>query len=280
MDLETETKAEVWREVFAKKAQKTPLFPWDEDYSLSTVEYKNISPSIQIFQIGENAEGRSFIRAAKEYAEKTGDQAYVEALRLFIREEQTHSALLAAVMRKFNIPLIEKHWSDEAFRWSRKLLGLELCIMILVTAELIAKSYYRALRDASDSRLLKAVCNQILKDEVYHIWFQGNTLRKLRQGRSRPAHCAVESFQFIGMLLACLLVWKDHRGVFKAGGYTLSSFTHNSLKLLKSMNNAARMPIQNTEDFSRTLVEQIDIRTEQTRPKPYSMPNRISKQVN
>ena len=124
--------------------------------------------------------------AAKAYAARMGDSEYVDAVRLLIGEEQRHARELAKFLHLAGIPLAEITWADTAFRWLRKRAGIEVCVSVLLTAEIIAKVYYAALGKATASPVLRRICEQILQDEVEHVRFQSERLALLRAARPRP----------------------------------------------------------------------------------------------
>jgi hypothetical protein len=119
-------------------------------------------------------------RCAEKYAKSTGDAEYLEAIKLFIKEEQRDSQYLARFMNLANIPLARKIFVDTVFRSLRKLANLECSIGVLITAEIIAKVYYRALHDATQSIFLREICKQILRDEKFDVEFQAERLAILR----------------------------------------------------------------------------------------------------
>src|SRR6185503_4483050 len=136
----------------------------------------------------------------------------------FISEEQRHSTYLARFMRSEGIPLAVHHWSDQTFRFLRRFWNLEISLAVLLTAELVARVYYRALFSATKSTLLRQICRQLLRDEVMHVYFHTDLLRSMRSGRSSLANFLWNlSYRFFhsGTLLA---VWIGHARVLKAGG--------------------------------------------------------------
>src|SRR6185369_15651809 len=129
-------------------------------------------------------------------------------------EEQGHSGMLGRFLDRERIPRLTSHWVDGIFRRLRKLAGLEVCAMVLVTAEVLAVPFYQALRDATRSRLLRSICVRILCDEAAHLNYQaltlGLALRPLRDG-SRAIRQVCHSLLFNG---TALLLWFQHRRVF------------------------------------------------------------------
>jgi hypothetical protein len=198
--------------------------PWEDRYHLAEPEIRAIADSIRVFQLGESSDGRHFKDLARRYARATGDADYIEANRLFIEEEQRHARDLGRFMDRAGLPRASAHWTDRVFRRLRQAAGLELCIAILVTAEIIAKVYYRALRAATASPLLQAICDQILRDEYQHVRFQTEMLHRLRAGRPRGLRLAAVGLHRLFMGLTALVVWFGHRKVFRAARYGFPTF--------------------------------------------------------
>jgi hypothetical protein len=213
-----------WRDYFAKNNQVLSPIPWGEAYEISADERAIITKSIQQFQIGESSEGKHLIHNAKNYSQKIEDPSYLEAIILFIKEEQRHARDLARFMTSQNIPLIKKHWVDQVFRKLRKFAGLELSIIVLVTAEIIAKVYYKALKNATKSKVLINLCERILDDEVKHVEFQSLTLHELSHNRATTLNKLSRCFHWILMQGTIIVVWIHHRKVLRAGGYHFTDF--------------------------------------------------------
>src|SRR5690242_9754293 len=173
-----------WRRYFEQNARGLRVIPWEIGADLSADERDAITTSVQEFQAGESSEGRHLYNAARAYARRTGDYEYLRAIRLFIAEEQRHALCLGRVLAINGIPLVDTTFADQVFRRLRTAIdSLELSIAVLVTAELIAKAYYAALREATRSRVLRALCDQILSDEQAHVSFQIGHLGILRTNR-------------------------------------------------------------------------------------------------
>src|SRR5947208_13244130 len=147
-----------WREYFRCNAANLMRIPWELGVPLTTAEREAIGPSLQQFQLGESSDGCRFFELARAYAAASGDVQYFPALRRFIAEEQRHGRDLGRVLDLADIPRITHCWADCFFRFIRKRGGLEWSISILVTAEIIAQIYYIALRDATDSLVLRRLC--------------------------------------------------------------------------------------------------------------------------
>ncbi len=207
------------------RANRTePSLPWDDGYRLSGAERVVVIQSIQQFQLGENAPGRRLLERAK-----TEDAEYLQALRLFIKEEQRHSELLGRFLEIQGAQCLRRHWVHAAFRRLRGLAGLELRMRVLATAEVLAIPYYTALRDATGSPLLRSICCRILSEEAEHLRFQAFTFRQLGSRRAALLRALMRIVQRCFLMATTLLVWKEHAPVFRAGGYSLRGLWRQSL---------------------------------------------------
>lgn len=196
-----------------------PALPWDCGYRLSGAERVAVVASIQQFQLGEGAGGSRLLERARAAVWSLEDVEYIEALELFIREEQRHSRLLERFLTVEGERCLTGHWIHGAFRWVRALAGLELFLRVLVTAEVIAIPYYSALRDSTGSPLLRAISTRILEEEAVHLRFQAFTLARLARGRGRTARQMVRRLHQWFLIATTALVWVEHRAVLLAGGY-------------------------------------------------------------
>jgi hypothetical protein len=223
-----------WCAYFRANAEALFDIPWQQGVQLTAAERAAITESVRGFQLGESSEGRHLLRGAQDYAARSGDADYVDAIKLFIREEQRHARDLGRFLTAAGIPLLDHTWPDTVFRWLRHRAGLELSIVVLITAEIIAEVYYPALRAATGSAVLRRLCDQIISDEVEHVRFQAERLAILRQGRAgwrvRLAH-GLQRFLLGG---TCLVVWWKHAPALKAGGFGFRRFWRESWRKLNA----------------------------------------------
>ena len=214
-----------WLEYYKENGESLLNIPWEIGRDLTDTERSAIAASVQAFQVGESSEGRHLYSYAKQYAEKSGDHDYLAAIKLFIAEEHRHSRDLAHFLRQNDIPTIKTTLADRVFRKLRKLLGsLEISIAVLITAEIIAKVYYTALQQATNSAVLRALCDQILYDESKHVEFQAEQLGKLRRGRNRPFQWFTMGIQSVLFWITCLVVWHFHKKALRLGGFNFRRF--------------------------------------------------------
>lgn len=215
-----------------------PMLPWHDPYRLSDQERAAVSNSIRQFQLGESGKGRRLMKQAEQWTARRRDPEYMAALRLFVKEEQRHSRILGRFLELEGIPCIERHWVDGVFRHIRGLAGMELRMRVLAAAETLAMPYYAALRDATRSPLLQAICERILEEETAHLRFQAFTFRLFRGARSAVFERCVWSANriFLGGTIAVL--WREHKPVFRAAGYTQSQLRAEAMRWFAELQSA------------------------------------------
>ena len=186
---------------------------------------------MQQFQLGKGSDGSGLIRRGHSSRLAALDSNFIPSLELFIREEQRHSRHLAGFLEREGVALLHQHWVDRVFRRVRKFAGLELCLRVLVMAEIVAVPYYTALERATGSELLQSICANSLADETDHLRFQAENLKRLqRSRRSLPLMELV--FWRCFQLATLLVVWREHGQVLRAGGYGWNSFRKECVRLL------------------------------------------------
>ena len=100
-----------WSRHFQQNLGHMDHVPWETDVDIPPHQSETITRSIATFQLGENSEGGTFKRSGQEYANETGDHEYLNALDMFIKEENRHSDVLGRFMDRQSIPKLEKEWT-------------------------------------------------------------------------------------------------------------------------------------------------------------------------
>jgi len=198
---------------------------WDRKPAITACEKATILASLQAWQLGETSEGQNLIAAATRYAYKVNDPKYVDAVKLFIKEEQKHGNNLGRYLDAINCPRIKKDWGDSLFRRVRYFnTSMELWTLAVITVESTAQVFYQSLKDATRCELLKGICTDILIDEAYHITFQTERLAiifELKSSFSKAWRVLAYRYFFYA---TSLVVWFAHRKLFIAGGNTFVSY--------------------------------------------------------
>lgn len=225
-----------WVFLFSSRTDSRELLPWSHPRALTDSELRLVSASIQQFQLGEGSDGSGLIRRGRASRLAALDPNFLPSLELFIQEEQRHSRHLAHFLQREGVDLLQQHWVDRVFRRVRKFAGLELCLRVLVMAEIVAVPYYTALERATGSTLLQGICANILTDEADHLRFHAENLKRLQSARRSFPYLELafwRSFQ----LATLLVVWREHGKVLCAGGYAWNTFRKECVRLLIALSH-------------------------------------------
>jgi hypothetical protein len=209
-----------WLSYFKHNRTNRVLIPWERGLHPEPSLHVALIPSLQRFQVGETGQGRHLMRGARA----TGDATYVEAMRLFIEEENEHARLLAEILTRLDAPLLKHHWSADAFITVRHVAGLRAELLVLLAAEMLAKRYYRVLHDGGGDDVLRAVFTQIIRDENGHVAFHCDTLRLAWAHWPSIMRRAVRLGWRAAYRVACLVVLLEHREVLRACGQSPGRF--------------------------------------------------------
>lgn len=204
---------------------------WELSPSITKEEKNAVVKDLQAWQLGETSEGLHLLAAATRYAYKIGDPDYIEAVKLFIREEQKHGNNLGRYLDAVGEPRIQKNWGDSLFRKIRYFnTSMEIWTLAVIIVESTAQIFYQSLKDATECDLLKQICTDILIDEAYHITFQTERLAIIFEHKTEFSKAWRRSaYKYFFYATACL-VWFAHKKVFKAGGNSFGGY-FNKMRL-------------------------------------------------
>jgi len=198
-------------------------------WKLAPVVDAGLRSSLPTFQLGEMGSGTHLIAAA----EQVGDEDYVEALRLFVREEQEHARLLALVCQHLDIAMIQSHWTDGVFQTTRKLAGLRAEVLMLLVAELVALRYYRVLADGVGDHVLSRIFERIQEDEQRHVEFHAATLPQHIDRWPTPVWWAARLIWGTALVGTSAVVAWDHRRVLRACGTGVFRFFRDMIAIIR-----------------------------------------------
>ncbi len=224
-----------WVQHFYENA-KIQRVDWSNAPQLETQEKLNILSSLQAWQLGETSDGKNLLNAATKYATRINDPEYLEAVKLFIKEEQKHGENLGRYLDLIGAERINSDWGDSLFRKVRYFnTSMELWTLAVITVESTAQVFYQSLKEATACSLLKQICTDILIDEAYHIDFQNERLQILNQGQTKIMKECRAILYSIFYFFTINVVWFAHKKVFKASGLTwkhyMKKMKHKYLKI-------------------------------------------------
>lgn len=192
---------------------------WQLKPAISKKEIETVLSSLQAWQLGETSDGSHLLRAATLYSKKINDPQYVNAVSLFIKEEQKHGGNLGKYLDNIGKPRIKSNWGDTLFRKVRYFnTSMELWTLAVIIVESTAQIFYQSLKNATNCELLKQICTDILTDEAYHLKFQTERFTILFEQKSQLEKIVSHFLYRLFFLMTISTVWVAHRKLFKAGG--------------------------------------------------------------
>lgn len=232
-----------------EQAHATPSAQWRADFEVHENQHANVTvsgmwvlapvvdaglrASLPTFQIGETGTGSHLLKMAR----KVGDDDYVEALRLFIKEEQEHARLLALVCNELDIKMLDSHWTDGIFQFARRAFGLRAEILILLVAEFVSNRFYEVLAEGVGDPVLSRIFARIQADEVRHLEFHAATLPgHLDKWPTTIWHIARAMWLAI-IVASTAVVAIDHRVALRACGSSPLRFFRDVAQTLRAQHS-------------------------------------------
>jgi hypothetical protein len=214
-----------WCDHYRDNADNQRPIPWEQGLGITPDELAEIAASLRAWQLGETSDGRHLLAAARRYADRIGDADFIDAVAGFIKEEQRHGELQGRFLDMAGVPRKLSDWGDSLFRAARYLFpSMEVWATPVVMVETHALIYYNAIRRATNCPVLRAICEQILSDEVKHVRFQCERLAILHRHRPRWLHWLTMRLHRVFFAGVTLAIWIGHRRALRAGGYGFGRF--------------------------------------------------------
>jgi hypothetical protein len=200
-----------------------------------------VAGSLPAWQLGETSDGRHLRAAARQYALRHDDAAFLSAVELFIREEQRHGAALGAWLDLAGIPRKSRDMGDSLFRLCRYAIpNYAVWASVVVMVESMAEIYYTAVRRLVPCPRLTAECTRILRDEVQHIRFQCEHLASTRRRLPRIFRTALRAAEGAFYAVVCTAVWIAHGRLLRASGMPLVKFAREAARKFQFMQRLMR----------------------------------------
>lgn len=230
---------------------------WSIKPNLTSLEKDIILASLQAWQLGETSDGRHLIQASKKYAHRNNDLLYIEAIQLFIKEEQKHGSNLGQYIDLIGEKRINYNWGDSLFRKIRYFnTNIELWTLTVITVESTAQLFYQSLKDATRCELLNQICKDILIDEAFHIEFQSQRMQIIL--KKKPLFLILLSYYFYKFFYfaTIFVVWYAHRKVFKAGKNDLRGYLRRmNIKFKKTIERQKNLAIKYKNNEKSTITD-------------------------
>ncbi|WP_335004024.1 ferritin-like domain-containing protein [Nostoc sp.] len=219
------TTSDKWYTYYKANAEFQLEIPWKRGAEITEDERNAIGDSLAAWQLGETSDGLHLLAAAKNYAQYIKDPRYVDVIELFIKEEQRHGGDLGRFLDLAQIPRLQHNWGDTLFRKIRYAIPtMEIWTTPVIMVETLALVYYKAIQNATNSAVLKQLCQQILRDEVKHIRFQYERLAIIQKNRPAWLRKLIYLIQQLLYYVPVILVWMAHHRALRAGGHSFKSY--------------------------------------------------------
>lgn len=223
-----------WVAYFRANRDNLLNVPWETGAGVTPEELAEIVGSLRAWQLGETSDGSRLLRTAEKHAAKIGDPGFVDAIRLFIAEEQRHGEELGKFLDAAGVPRAKHNLGDALFRVFRHfLMTMEVWATIVVIVETHAMLYYAAIRRATGSAVLRRVCQQILHDEVPHLRFQCERLALIHRKRGRVGRWLTAGAHRVLLVGITVAIWFDHKRALRAGGFNFRRFWRTSWAMMR-----------------------------------------------
>lgn len=223
-----------WHAYFTANLRRQRRIPWHLGAGALADELAAVVDSLRAWQLGESSDGAHLLAAAGNYAAKIQDPRFIDVVRLFITEEQRHGEMLGRFLDLAAVARAESNWGDTLFRLARySLPSMEVWATPVVMVETHALIYYNAIRQATKSVVLRAICEQILADEIPHIRFQCERLAILHRRRPRLLRVLIMAAHRVMFTAITMAIWLGHRRALRAGGYSFVRFWRSAWSKMK-----------------------------------------------
>lgn len=222
---------------------KQDRIDWTQAPQITAQERKKIIRSLQAWQLGETSEGKNLRRAAEKYAAKQKDWAYLDAIDLFIKEEQKHGENLGKYLDRIGEQRLEKDLGDSLFRKVRYFAtNIEIWTTTVIIVESFAQIYYKAIADATNCPLLKEICVDILKDEAHHIRFQYERLHQILKPRTMLSKRITFMVYHLLFYIILIAIWFGHRKALRAGGLNYKKYSGKAKRKFRFVRHKIENP--------------------------------------
>jgi len=214
--------AQEWVAYFQNNAEREGRLPFlrAREAVLTPRQTAAIVRTLQRFQLGESGEGEYL----KRFASQTGDAVYCQAIDLFVAEEQAHSRWFGILLRRFDAPALNSHWSDAVFTKVRRAGGLHFELVTFLTAEIVGQKFFAELGRNCPESVVSNVFSQVVRDESAHIAFHIGTLRRAFRGQNQRSQWLwYWRWKFL-LAMAIALVCFDQKSAFREFGISRVAF--------------------------------------------------------
>jgi len=169
----------------------------------------DLARSLAIFALGEAGEGK-IAHQIERFDPPTIDPDWRASVRMWIREEGRHGRILNLAVKALGGRPATTNWTNDLLVVGRRLLGVRLKLLVVLTAEVVGITFYAILasRLATGSSI-RAALEGIVVEEEEHLRFHARFFERETQSLWRWL-VFVMAWAVVGVC-AGLVVMLDHR---------------------------------------------------------------------
>lgn len=174
-----------------------------------------LARSFAVFQLGEAGEGRIATEIDRTYF-RTIDDDYRVSLKHWVREEGRHGRVLGTAVRALGGRPESKNWTNDLLVVGRRLLGVRLKLLVILTAEVVGVTFYGLIARALGPGQIHSALLHIVGEEEAHLRFHTRFFRA--EASTAFTRCCFTLAWWLVGLAACAVVLVDHRRTLKLLG--------------------------------------------------------------
>ena len=198
-----------------------------------------LARTFSVFQLGEAGEGR-IAKEVWRFSTPNIDDDWRVSLGHWVREEGRHGRILGDCARVLGGKPVAENWTNSLLVHGRRLLGIRLKLLVVLTAEVVGITFYGLLAAALPNSSISLALAFIAGEEVQHLafhtrFFQAETRTPLRRAVFWAAWAVVGS-------AAGLVVLVDHKATFRKLGIDRRDAARRFASLLLETGRAVTRP--------------------------------------
>lgn len=176
-----------------------PPIPWSDDLACPLTRHPAVTYWLSRLAAAQAATAPWLINQAM--ARWSGDPAYIQSLRLLIREQRYHGQLLDELMRRAGQQRPPADPTQDLFLKAGRTLGVRYTLSAMLLSDLIDVAMLELFERTTADEAVRAVCQAIIREKRRHITFHTERLtmefadfnfarRNLRRLRLRMMYAA------------------------------------------------------------------------------------------
>lgn len=249
--MKTQLNTSKWIAFFKNNRLNRMIPRWDAPIHVPEAVMPLLTQSLREFQLGDGGGPASLIAWNVEWY-RASQRGLDQVIDLWFEEEKEHSRLLGGLLKRFNVPPIQGHWSFSLFCFLRRVLGVKFELQILTLTELSSTAYYWLLLRHCEDPGLRDVCSLILRDEAGHVAFQNDRLSCSGAPWTGLRGRLWRAQFFISGFVAASVLWSSHGKCLRTLGVTTGRFyqeaTRHFVRFVQKLEVRARQRARQAEE--------------------------------